>query len=913
MPSAHHNIVAGTSRCTTNASGSSIAQGGLSSQRRSVASVPDDAIDVPSNALAAAAIESSNNSKKLLKNLTFAPLDLDKIPASPIISSRDGDDLFDSDGREPAAAGNPARVANRGASGTTGGRDARRLQTDFEELDVISRLSTQRRQAGEGGHDARVDDLFLQVERQRTYPLIHLIHQDVKRTIDTHLTWEELTSVDLNFALVRPLAVKYAKLRSPAVIYGFLFNKIQFLREASADIAFQQINATRGMMCELLAIKLLRTFSADGIELVTVLTAPFSPFNGIELSPRYQEQLRRQQEANHSLDLSESDTTRRNVMLANASGFCSANPNLSGNGSRFNLGGRGQQRDAAQASCSALELALFSSSKKFIKSPLCQKVVQGIWEGTVVISSASNHAILNDDYKRKPLSIYDPRTAPLLNHYRLKVPQVRSRLEFLNFIILFGFFILCLGQKESPTWTTWETLFTIWLAGFALDEVAQAQEHGWNVYLGSVWNLIDSLFVVIATVWLGMRVIALRTDNADLSSMSFDILALGAVLLCPRVASALVRDNIVLLALREMLADFAFFIGLAAVCFSGFWYAFYTLSDHEKWPPFRILDMMLKIWFGNTFIGFDAAQNFNEVIGPPLMVLYSIVSNTLLLTVLVSLLSNTFSVVRENAAEEVQFHHTFQTLAGVSTDALFSYVPPLNLLCVTIVYPASFILTPRWIHKLNVFLIRFTSFPILLGIHVAERWKFRSGFEITAKRAGQVFTWLPLSISGKAGSLEVIDEVFISEHDMGNDAQSSWESEALKQVQEQTNVDADAAHRLSRQLMEQPGASPHPDARSNAIQENDVGTALSGGESARRRPSDDGYIQGFGHLSSPLAKLFGRRNRAGDNMPDGSNRQVETEQQPLDTDALLTKIERLEKQNERMEDLLRRLIERYPA
>lgn len=33
-------------------------------------------------------------------------------------------------------------------------------------------------------------------------------------------------------------------------------------------------------------------------------------------------------------------------------------------------------------------------------------------------------------YKRKTIHFYDPRKAPLLDHYRLKVPAVRSVLEY---------------------------------------------------------------------------------------------------------------------------------------------------------------------------------------------------------------------------------------------------------------------------------------------------------------------------------------------------------------------------------------------------------------------------------------------------------------------------------------------------
>ena len=35
----------------------------------------------------------------------------------------------------------------------------------------------------------------------------------------------------------------------------------------------------------------------------------------------------------------------------------------------------------------------------------------------------------------------------------------------------------------------------------------------------------------------------------------------------------------------------------------------------------------------------------------------------------------------------------------VKADSLFSYQPPINLIALCIMYPASYILTPRWFHK----------------------------------------------------------------------------------------------------------------------------------------------------------------------------------------------------------------------
>ena len=52
------------------------------------------------------------------------------------------------------------------------------------------------------------------------------------------------------------------------------------------------------------------------------------------------------------------------------------------------------------------------------------------------------------------------------------------------------------------------------------------------------------------------------------------------------------------------------------------------------------------------------------------------------------------------------FRRAVSTIEGVKADALFSYQPPLNLFALVIMLPASYILSPRWFHKVNVFMIR---------------------------------------------------------------------------------------------------------------------------------------------------------------------------------------------------------------
>lgn len=356
------------------------------------------------------------------------------------------------------------------------------------------------------------DDATNMARTAPVWPILQVLHTDIKTTIDTGLSWEELTGHELNFALVRPLAVKYSKLKSLAILYAMLITRVHFLREADRDLAYQSINQTRADLCEILAIKLLRTFAADGAELVLALSTPFWPLTG-------------------------SDEETRNV--AQRRGYeCENVPNAQ--------------------STSALQLAIYSQAKKFIATPLVQKCVDGIWNGQIVLgnSTAGRGAIIEDSYKRRPVSFYDAAGAPVLDYHRLRVPRVRSFLEAVNFAFILTFYVLCLGSKGTTHWTASETLYTIWLTGLALDELAQFREHTAAVYFGSLFNVLDALFCINGFCWLGIRISALIRASPAQSAFSFDVLALGAILLCPRLASLLISDNVLMLALRAMVVEF---------------------------------------------------------------------------------------------------------------------------------------------------------------------------------------------------------------------------------------------------------------------------------------------------------------------------------------------------------------------
>jgi hypothetical protein len=120
-------------------------------------------------------------------------------------------------------------------------------------------------------------------------------------------------------------------------------------------------------MCELFAMKLLRRFTTTRIELAGALTISWSPLRG---APAH---------------------------LVNAIPF--------------------HETDMSEMS-NTLEIAIATSSKRFIATPLVQTIVADIYTGKLVLSIVSNRSLLADNYKIRAIEVYNVSQAPFLDHYR---------------------------------------------------------------------------------------------------------------------------------------------------------------------------------------------------------------------------------------------------------------------------------------------------------------------------------------------------------------------------------------------------------------------------------------------------------------------------------------------------------------
>lgn len=468
-------------------------------------------------------------------------------------------------------------------------------------------------------------------------------------------------------------------------------NKVQFTREQTLHSHRHNVNNTRALFCELLANRVLRRYEEENggrnglLLLANVLVAGFEPFQ------------------NAPEEILKTANPARNWTH--------------------------RIKDNYKKKAPALEVAIISESKLLLSSSACTRVVDAIYTGRLIYTPYSFIDILPDHYKHKPTTLYNPAKAPLLNQYRLIVPRISNVLDICQFLVLLTLYIVVMaderGTKRSADFTGYELCFSIYTLGWALHEFASILEHGWQVYTQNLWSFLDTSFVVIYLCYLTVRIYGYGAGDIRASQTALEILATGAPVLVPRLAFNLMSENMLFVSLRDMMADFLTLTLLAVWCFAGFLLAMVWLGGGAH-PPLTVSKWMLWVWFGLDGTGVQKSVDFHWLLGPVLMVTFAFLGNTLFLTILFSMLSNTFSSIVTNADAECQFRRAVLTLEGVKSDAIFAYQPPLNVLALIILLPLKMVVSPRWFHKVNVTAVRVTNLPILLAIAWYDRhylWK----------------------------------------------------------------------------------------------------------------------------------------------------------------------------------------------
>ncbi|KAG9233348.1 integral membrane channel protein [Amylocarpus encephaloides] len=572
------------------------------------------------------------------------------------------------------------------------------------------------------------------------YNLTHAIRLVVLPKTETTLTWDQLRSPQVSQFLVKPMQQQVRSSHfSRATLYALMANCLQFQKEGQANPGNAGVSRTRAMVCELLAVKLLKEYSTR--ELIDALSYDFFPLQGLV-------------------------TPSIATPAGQTAPMAPARP--------------------AAARTSTVEVAIRASAKRFLAHPLVVQQLEAIWAGTIVFHSAADnlhrkrpttspiqmkerrqangdrrHLLVPGEQHvtygatispgrvspdkqpvpqpgRRTVTLYDPRDASLFKLSRLRVPRYRQFFSTCSLAILLGLFVAVLAQRSTEI-TALEVIFWFWSAGFMLDEVVGFNEQGFSLYILSFWNTFDLGILMFLTIYYSMRLYGLflvDIGRNEWDSMAYDVLATNAILLFPRLFSVLDHSRYfsqLLIAFRLMAVDLCAVFVLILIACSGFFVAFTLSFKHSGTDDYDAAGVAYKIFqilMGFTPAAWDAWSTYNPL-GKAILVLFLFICHFLVVTILITVLTNSFMAIVSNANEEHQFVFAVNTISMVKNDALFSYVAPSNIVA-WLLTPLRFCVPFRAFIKLNRTIIKITHFPLLFSIYAYEKlFLARSVFEPT--------------------------------------------------------------------------------------------------------------------------------------------------------------------------------------
>ncbi|KAF1846566.1 uncharacterized protein K460DRAFT_356222 [Cucurbitaria berberidis CBS 394.84] len=552
------------------------------------------------------------------------------------------------------------------------------------------------------------------LDRLPIYSTTHAIRILLVQRCETTLSWDQLRSPQVSQFLVKPIQQQIRSDHfSRGTLYCLLANCLQFKKEGEENPGNMGVSKTRALICELLAMRLLKEYSTR--ELIDALSYDLDPLQGLEMP-----------------------------------GPAVRTP-----------GGANWARQAPRsARISTLEIAIRAQAKKFLAHPLVVRQLEAIWAGTIVFHSVADSLHRKPDsprgrgyssfdnispgtgpsrrlsptkqapplpppavLMRRTVTLYDPHDASLFKLSRLRVPRYRNLFSTLSFGIMLGLFLAVLSEKSDDI-TALEVLFWFWSAGYMLDEVVGFSEQGFGLYIMSVWNAFDLGILLMFMAYYILRLYGILMPDVSrhsVAAMAYDVLGATAVLLFPRLFSALDHYQYfsqLLIAFKMMAMDLVAILILICISCSGFFIAF-SMAFKRDLTASDAAYTIFQLVMGFTPAAWDLWVEVN-VLGKFLLALFLFICHFLIVTILVTVLTNSFMAVVKNADEEHQFLFAVNTISMVKSDALFSYIPPTNIIGWLLI-PLKYTMPFKKFLRMNRLVIKLTHIPILFTIFFYER------------------------------------------------------------------------------------------------------------------------------------------------------------------------------------------------
>ena len=411
------------------------------------------------------------------------------------------------------------------------------------------------------------------------------------------------------------------------------------------------------------------------------------------------------------------------------------------------------------ARISTLEIAIRTQAKRFAAHPLVVQHLEAIWAGTIIFHSAidglhrplmhsplnrsqiygaarvramdksqpvqqRNHEALVTTTMRRSVTLYNPQEASIFKLSRLRVPRYRQFLSTCSLAVLLGLFVAVLAQRSLDI-TGLEVVFWFWSAGFMLDEIVGFNEQGFSLYIMSFWNAFDLGILLLLLCFYSMRLYGVLVSDAHrhtVAHMAYDVLAANAVLLFPRLFSVLDHYRYfsqLLIAFRMMAMDLVAVLILIVISCSGFFVAFTLSFGEDGFDAAGVAYALFQMVMGFSPAAWAFWEKYN-LLGRAILTLFLFITHFLVITILITVLTNSFMAIVQNANEEHQFVFAVNTISMVKSDALFPYIAPTNIIG-WVLTPLRYFLPLRQFVRFNRTVIKVTHIPVLLTIYIFER------------------------------------------------------------------------------------------------------------------------------------------------------------------------------------------------
>jgi hypothetical protein len=191
-------------------------------------------------------------------------------------------------------------------------------------------------------------------------------------------------------------------------------------------------------------------------------------------------------------------------------------------------------------------------------------------------------------------------------------------------------------------------------------------------------------------------------------------------LLFPRLFSILDHYRYfsqLLIAFRIMASDLIAVFVLIVIACSGFFVAFLSFGDSNS--PKVVAYGLFQMLMGFTPTAWAMWDEYN-FLGKAILTVFLFICHFVVVTILITVLTNSFMRIVQNANQEHQFLFAVNTISMVKSDALFSYVAPTNVIA-WLVTPFRYLMPFREFIRLNRTIIKITHLPILFTICLYEK------------------------------------------------------------------------------------------------------------------------------------------------------------------------------------------------